>query len=190
MSQRQTLIIIPGFGESKKDVAYTMLKKELGGLGYKIIFHTPKWKRNTVQKWLSDFDKFFQKYKKRKPIVLGFSFGAYVALLSATKFIFSKLILCSLSPYFKDNIKNLPPLAYKILGQKRMRAFKQHDLPKNIKIPARFLVGDKDLNIVIKRSISAYKKYKGNKKLVIIKDAEHDLNNRDYIKGIKKALLS
>ncbi len=98
--------------------------------------------------------------------------------------------MLSLSPYFKDDIKNLPPVVYKILGQKRIADFKNYDFPKNLDIPTMFLVGDKDINIVIQRSISAYKKYKGDRKIIKIKGAEHDLNNKNYIDEIKKTLSS
>ncbi len=186
----KTIIIIPGFGESVEDSTYSTIKKEIGYLGYNVVFHQPKWKRNTIKKWLSDFKEFLKKFEKVNPTILGFSFGAYIAIVSAKDFKFSKIILCSLSPYFKDDIKNLPPIAYKILGEKRIDDFKNYDLPKNLNVPAIFLVGDKDMNIVIKRSLSAYKKYKGDKKIITVNGAEHDLNNKNYIDEIKKALSS
>lgn len=184
------MIIIPGFGESAKNSTYSAVKKEIKSLGYNIVFHQPKWKKNTIKKWLSDFKEFIKKFEKMNPIVLGFSFGAYIAIISAENFKFLKIISCSLSPYFKDDIKNLPPIAYKMLGQKRIRDFANYYFPKNLETPIIFLVGDKDMEIVIKRSISAYKKYKGCKKIIKIKGAEHDLNNKSYIDEIKKALSS
>jgi len=190
MIKDKTIIIIPGFGESVENATYPVIKKEIKSLGYNVVFHQPKWKRNTIKKWLSDFKEFLKKFEGIKPIVLGFSFGAYISIISAKDFRFSKIILCSLSPYFKDDIKNLPPIVYKILGQKRINDFKDYELPKNLGIPAIFLVGDKDINIVIQRSVSAYKKYKGNKKIIKIKGAEHDLNNKNYIDEIKKVLSS
>ena len=186
----KTIIIIPGFGESVEDSTYSTIKKEIRDLGYNVVFHQPKWKRNTIKKWLSDFKEFLKKFEKVKPTILGFSFGAYITIISAKDFKFSKMILCSLSPYFKDDIKNLPPVVYKILGQKRIADFKNYDFPKNLDIPTMFLVGDKDINIVIQRSISAYKKYKGDRKIIKIKGAEHDLNNKNYIDEIKKTLSS
>lgn len=186
--KNKTIIIIPGFGESTKDSTYSAVKKEIKSLGYNIVFHQPKWKKNTIKKWLSDFKEFLKKFEKTNPIILGFSFGAYIAIISAKDFKFSKIILCSLSPYFKDDIKNLSAITYKILGRKRIDDFKKHDFPKNLETPTIFLVGDKDMKIVIKRSVSAYKKYKGYKKIIKIKGAEHDLNNKNYIDEIKQAL--
>lgn len=188
--KNKTIIIIPGFGESAKDSTYSAIKKEIKNLGYNIVFHQPKWEKNTIKKWLSDFKEFLKKFEETNPIILGFSFGAYIAIISAKDFKFSKIILCSLSPYFKDDIKNLPAIAYKILGRKRIDDFKKYNLPKNLDIPVIFLVGDRDINIVIKRTLSAYKKYKGNKKIVTINGAGHDLNNKNYIDEIKKTLSS
>jgi len=188
MVKDKTIIIIPGFGESEEDSTYSTIKKEIGDLGYNVVFHQPKWKRNTIKKWLLDFKEFLKKFEKVNPVILGFSFGAYIVIISAKDFKFSKIISCSLSPYFKEDIKNLPPIVYKILGQKRINDFKNYDFPKNLDTPIIFLVGDKDMNMVIQRSLSAYKKYKGDKKVIKIKGAEHDLNNKNYIDEIKKAL--
>lgn len=188
--ENKPVIVIPGFGESVEDSTYSAIKKKIENLGYSVALHQPQWKRNTIKKWLSDFKDFIKKFERMNPVVLGFSFGAYIAIISAKNFKFSKMILCSLSPYFKDDIKNLPLIAYKILGKKRIKDFGNYDFPKDLNTPALFLVGDKDMNIVIKRSLSAYKKYKGDKKIIKIKDAEHDLNNKNYIDEIKKTLSS
>ncbi len=93
----KTIIIIPGFGESVEDSTYSTIKKEIRDLGYNVVFHQPKWKRNTIKKWLSDFKEFLKKFEKVKPTILGFSFGAYITIISAKDFKFSKMILCSLS---------------------------------------------------------------------------------------------
>lgn len=189
MIKKKIIFMIPGFGESTKDQAYSTISKELKLLRYQIVPHQPQWKNNTIKKWLVDFQKILKQYDS-KPAILGFSFGAYIALLAAQNFKFSKMILCSLSPYFKEDIKHLPPIAHKMLGKKRIQDFSNYAFPKDLKIPAVFLVGDQDMELVVKRSIISHRQYRGAKKFILVKGAEHDLNNKNYIASIKKALSS
>ncbi len=178
------LYIIPGFGETTKSVGYQNIINYAEEKGFVVISFDPQWKRSTIKNWLEAFNKLVGK-NIEDAVVIGFSFGAYIAALSAKNHRFSKIIFCSLSPYFKDDIQKLPALAHRMLGKKRIQHFSENSFPDNISTPALFIVGDKDMRFVIDRVKKSYKKWMGPKKLEIIKGAEHDINNDSYLEIIK-----
>lgn len=183
-----TLYIIPGFGEKTEDQGYKDIVKLGNEKGYKVVKVNPVWERNTINKWLSDFNEMVDKDKNQQAIVIGFSFGAYIAALSSINHHFKKIIFCSLSPYFKEDIPKLPELAYKMLGKRRIKDFSTHEFPQSINIPAIFLVGDKDIPLVIKRVEKSYKNWTGQKKIQILPNVHHDINHTAYLKAIEKYL--
>ena len=183
----KTLYIIPGFKESTNDIGYQKIIKYARKKGFEVIFFNPKWGK-TIKVWLKNFNELIEKKNRDNVMVLGFSFGAYIAVLSAINHNFKKLILCSLSPYFKDDITKLPPLAYKMLGKKRIKDFSENKFPININTSAVFLVGDKDTQLVIQRVKKSYKKWIGSKEIKILKNVRHDINNDLYLEAIKLSL--
>lgn len=189
---KQNLYLIPGFGETTRKKAYREITDFSQKNNFKVIAVNPDWENSTASDWI----KFFlDKVSKNQPsnkdsIVVGFSFGAYIAAIASEKIKFKKIILASLSPYFKKDLKYLPAIAHKILGKKRIDDFKKYDFPKKTTAPVLFLVGDKDMPLVIKSIHQSYKKWQGIKKIIVIKNAEHDLNNKLYLDSIKENLKS
>ena len=86
------IYILPGFGESVKDVGYKKIsdfaKKEV----YKPILVPIIWTRRTASSWLKQFEQIVKKHGD-DAVVLGFSFGAYISVLAARDFKFKKLLI-------------------------------------------------------------------------------------------------
>lgn len=137
-----------------------------------------------MTKWVADFDKILDENPNEKPVILGFSFGAYITAILSVKHQFSKIILCSLSPYFSDDIQHLPKEAFNVLGKKRMDDLATFKFPENINTEAIFLVGNKDIPLVINRVKKSYDSWTGTKKLLVLDGVEHDIGHPDYIKAI------
>ena len=129
--QKEKLYIIPGYHESPKNLGYKQLIKSGKEKGYDVVFWEPEWKYKKMSDWVSDFSKKVGS-SHQNTTVIGFSFGAFIALLASEKTKIDKIISCSLSPYFEDDINKLPDLAFKILGKRRMLEFKSTRLPKQI----------------------------------------------------------
>jgi len=51
--------------------------------------------------------KIYQNFDNKNSLIIGFSFGAMVAFIASQKIRPKKLILCSLSPYFNEDLKKL-----------------------------------------------------------------------------------
>lgn len=182
------LYIIPGFGESTKDTPYQEIIKDAKKQGFETVTFDPIWKRKTIKNWLEDFNLLIKTKGEKDSIVIGFSFGAYIAVLSSIDHKFKKIILCSLSPYFEDDIKELPPLAHKILGKKRIEDFSKNKFPTKVNTPAIFIVGDKDFPLLIEEVKKNYKRWAGPKKVKILKDVKHNIGDDLYLKTIKEII--
>ncbi len=181
----KTVYLIPGYGETSSDPGYTEIVNIAKNKGYNVVVYNPIWKRYTIKKWLSDFNKLISENQKQEPIVvIGFSFGAYIASLAAKDNKFQKIIFCSLSPYFKDDIENLPKLAYDMLGKRRIDDFSINEFPTNVNTEAVFIVGDKDIPLVVDRVKKSYNEWAGTKKIEILKDIPHYINFPVYIEKI------
>ena len=139
--KKQEIYIIPGFGETIKDDPYPILSNILKDKGYLVKNYQPKWRYRTITQWLKDFGDLLLNDKNSKPIVLGFSLGANIAILKARDFNFSKIILCSPAPFFKEDLKKVSPIAQKILGNKRINEFKKNEFPSHLKTPCIFISG-------------------------------------------------
>lgn len=183
MKLKKHFYIIPGFGETISDAPYKEIITFLKNKKYNVIFYQPKWKWNTMDRWLSDFRKIL--YKDSESIALGFSLGANILALSTESYTFKKVIFCSISPYFKNDLKHLPTLASKILGKRRMIAFSKYNFPETSNIPAFFIYGEKEAELIPNGNKIHFDMWKGNKKYRIVKGAEHDISNTEYIKTIK-----
>lgn len=178
------LYIIPGFRESTDEKPYQKIAKVAQNKGYRVIFHNPQWTRRTIKDWLDELDGVIKKHGANDSMILGFSMGAYIAVLSAQRNSFTKLILCSLSPYFKEDLAKLPLLAHQTLGKRRVDAYAKFTVPRNIQTPVVFVVGNQDLPILINRVKDLCKHWLGDKKIVVLAGVTHDINNQKYLEAI------
>ena len=179
-----TLYIIPGYGEKTSDQGYLELVQAGKQKGYRVVEVNPTWERNTIDKWLNEFNSVVEENEHSESVVVGFSFGAYICALSSANHHFKKIIFCSLSPYFKDDIGKLPAKATTLFGKRRINAFSKYEFPASINIPAIFMVGSADIPLVIERVKKSYNKWSGEKKLNVVKDAPHDISHPEYIKAL------
>lgn len=120
--------------------------------------------------------------------ILGFSFGAYITAVLAPKKRARGYIFCSLSPYFKEDIVNIPEKTKKYFGKILMDSFKKYSFPKNTAGQAWFLVGSEDWDLAISRAKLSYHQWKGKKKIFLIKDAGHQLSHPSFVSRIKEIL--
>jgi len=182
------LYIIPGISESTKNSGYKKIISSAKKHGYIVIPINILWDKTTMTNWIQQFESIVKKHRNKNAVALGFSFGAYIVAVSAQQFNFKKIILCSLSPYFKRDLKYLPLSIYKAFGKRRMEDFENYSFPKNMKVPIVFMIGTNDFPLAIKRIKEYYKKYNGEKSLHLLKKVEHNISDSRYIKEIENEL--
>lgn len=75
----------------------------------------------------------------------------------------------------------MPKLAFEVFGEKRMETFSTYSFPENISSQAFFIVGDKDIPIVIERSKKSYEMWSGKKDLILLQGVGHDISEKKYL---------
>ncbi|HEY4483725.1 MAG TPA: hypothetical protein VI752_00930 [Candidatus Paceibacterota bacterium] len=184
--------IIPGYGESHlRQRGYNKIAKFFEMAGIDPIHVEIDWEKNNPKKFDDYNQQFLKVYKKPKGgevYVLGFSFGATVAFLTAVKTKPKALILCSLSPYFEEDLKDM-----KLSWVKFFRAnFIDSDysftkLASKIKNTTYIMVGDREGEICLNRARDAKDKIHGSD-LIIMKGVEHKIGQKEYLDNIQKVI--
>lgn len=175
MAPKKIIYIIPGFRQKPTSRAYKQIVKVLKSEGYLPIPIYIPWKKTTISEKTDYFLKQFRKRRAKSKSILGFSFGAIIGFLAATKVPVSALILCSLSPYFKEDIATSD--LHSATLAKRLRA-------KRILM----LYGKRESKPLVKRVTKTFRQIKSSHKYLIpIPATEHDIGNRRYLHTIHQA---
>jgi len=91
-----------------------------------------QWMYRVMSDYVEQFQDFYLKNKGEKNYILGFSFGAMIAFLSAPTLKPNKLFLCSLSPYFKEDLKNIDDASRKFFGVRQLKDLENHSATKTV----------------------------------------------------------
>lgn len=188
----RVIFIIPGYRQSAKNKAYCEIAKNLKSEGYFPVPVKIPWKNSTISDNVEYFLKVYKNIKTRKKYILGFSYGAMIAFIASTKIRTEGLILCSLSPYFKEDVLKTKKEVFSRLSEKRFNDFsKLHSkiLAKRIKSKKVLMVyGGSEAKSLIRRVRETFVQIESEeKKLVRLKKAEHEIGSRKYLESILQA---
>lgn len=174
MFVKKTIFIIPGFRQTPSQRAYISLKKMLRKIGYYPVVVRMGWKNTTFVQNTDNFIKVYNSVRRKKKYILGFSFGAMIAFNAATKVKSSGLILCSLSPFFEEDV----PFA----------KFNCSQLAKKVKTKqVRFIYGQNEARTLIERTRKAYREInKKDKTITSIKKTTHNIGDKKYLGEINQ----
>lgn len=180
-----TLFVIPGFKEKIEDKQYRQLKKLFVQKGFSVKMVPITWSYRCLSDWVLEFEDFFAQHKGEKNYVLGFSYGAMIALLAAKHVRPNKLFLCSLSPYFQEDIAKIPSRWKSFIGKKRTQDFKNFSFAQavdGLRVKTIVFLGSAEANkfSLLKARCEAAATLLPNAKLVVIKGASHDIGNTHY----------
>ncbi len=115
-----------------------------------------------------------------------------IAFISAIKIKPKVLFLCSLSPYFKEDLRFLKKSWKNDIGKKRiedLKNFSFNNLVKDINSKTILIVGEKEPKELHKRVNDAYKKIKKSE-LIIINGAKHKISQKEYIDKLHKIIAN
>lgn len=195
MRQTKVVFIIPGFRQKVSQKGYVSLKKKLKTEGYTVVTVAIPWRDSTI---VENADYFLEKFEKKLSKInlaakdvylLGFSYGALIAFLASTKIAVKGLILCSLSPFFREDLPKKHPQHISVLQKKRYSAFtslRARHLAKKVKAKnLMMLYGEKESLRLIQRTKSAFSAIESHKKyLFSIQNTEHNIADIKYISAI------
>ena len=184
--------LIPGNGEDLKSRDYQAVLDVYESLGYEPHFVPVKWKYRTIDNWVKEVESKIPQKELENSLLSGFSFGSIIALSLAAKTNPKKLLLFSLSPYFKEDFP-LPEKYAEWAGKRRIENFKKismNELASKISCPTIIFIGKEEIEKykdMDSRSSKAHKRIR-HSKLIVVKDADHDVGHPNYVKTIKKNL--
>ena len=115
--------IIPGYVESKKsNPAYAKIAGYFREKGMRTVIVNIDWRYKVMSDYVKQFKETYAKcdINGAEVYFLGFSYGAMIAFISSTELKPKIQILCSLSPYFKEDLPHIPTWWKKYVGKKRM----------------------------------------------------------------------
>ncbi len=185
---KKILFIIPGYTHKVADRPYRKIKELFEEKGFIVIPVQIHWKDTTISENVIQFLKEFKKIKTIKTYVLGFSFGAIIAYLASTKVQFSLQILCSLSPYFQEDIPYIKKSWIKSIGKRRFDNFSQisnSTIAPKVKTRSILLYGTKEGEFINRRANETYQSLTCEKELIFLDGVKHDIGDEHYLKQIK-----
>jgi len=187
-SQKKKIYIVPGFGESTRMNNYREVIKLSRGKGLEVVSVKIVWDMDkTMNDYLKEVSEQIPNLNE-DDYLLGFSFGAYIAYILSQKKIFSGYVFCTISPYFKENLKDIPQESKDYFGEDFMKSLEFHKIHKGNKADAWFFTGEKDWELAIKMNKKASDKWGGKSSFGLVKDTGHELGAVNYIKEFKKVL--
>lgn len=186
--------LIPGFGESFSKVpripAYRRIRNRFISRGIEPQTIDINWEYKTMTDYVKQFREVVDKGRATEFYFLGFSFGAMIAFIASKHFIPKAQILCSLSPYFKEDLKYTSKRAKLYLGKRRLRDFRNHsfdDLSPNVKCKTLLVVGSLEHKTALARASDARKKL-DNAELFVSNDSGHDISQSTYLQTLEEVI--
>ncbi|MFN3188461.1 MAG: hypothetical protein ACK42D_02880 [Candidatus Paceibacteria bacterium] len=190
---KTTIFLLPGFKTQITDPLYKELVLYINSRGYTVRAVPITWNNRTVSKNAEDFLNYFEKNKGTKNYVLGFSYGAVIAMMTAERTKPKKLILCSLSPDFKEDSEVMPVWLKKYIGKNRCDDTKTRSakkIAKSLDVETVVLYGEKEgIDYPqLKKRCEDTSQLAVNSKLVVVKNAPHDISFPAYTEAIKNVI--
>lgn len=190
--QDKCIFIIPGYRQSPYSRAYVAIMEALIKKNFIVIPVETSWNNKTISENTAEFIELFNSTEGSKKYILGFSYGAMIAFIAASKIKTDGLILCSLSPFFSEDISK--PNSFSKLNLKRYSDFSKLNsgqLAKKLKTKKVFMLyGAREAKELIKRVKTVFENIdKKNKYLLSIKNTDHDIADKKYLNKILEATV-
>lgn len=190
---KSVAFIIPGFTHSSKNKEYLKIANSFERKNIVPIFVSIPWSHATLSGNISYFKKIYQETRAEKKYIFGFSFGAMIAFIASSQEKPTAQILCSLSPYFQEDLPKIEKSWRKIIGLHRYEDFKQYNAKKiaqQTSVKTFLLYGTEEVKQLIGRNKNTFEVLRTSKKLIPVAGAKHDIGNAKYLAAIQSVISS
>jgi len=182
------IYIIPGF--SHRLGLYKKIIESFDKQGFRTVPIKISWKCRVMSDYVEEFLSQLIHTKKDKVYLFGFSLGAMIALISSVKIKPNGLILCSLSPYFREDLNKIRESWKNFMGKRRISDYKKfsfNKISKTCKSKVYLIYGTEESKELRLRVVDANKRVK-NSQLVVVEGCKHDISDKRYIKAVQKVI--
>ena len=190
-SRIKTVFVIAGFDldETATCEDYRWLIDGIKAKGYKVVPVDISWRHKTPGQYMKEFERLYEQQKTEINIIIGNSFGAVVAFLSAAELKPDAIYLCSMSPFFKEDRGRFPdsyPLRH--FGKRRVEelwSYSAKMIAEDINsadVSVNILYGENEQKTspnLVARAKATAKDIK-DAKLIEVPGAPHQLEDRVY----------
>lgn len=195
----KTVFLLAGFDlhETAAGEYFEQLRKGLYRKGYKVVPVDLSWYRKTPSQYAQGFIKFYTEHKGSHNTVIGNSFGAVIAFISAPELQPDVLYLSSLSPYFKEDRQKRPDnYGVSYFGIRRLNDLRPYSADRiakqlsQLKTQVYVIYGEKEHKsapLLVARCKDTARKIT-QAHLIEIAKAPHDLSDSTYSAGLIKLL--
>jgi esterase/lipase len=190
----KVLFVVTGFLQEEDHADFKWMRRYYSNTGYVVKMFAPTWKHRVMTDYVEEFSEFYIHNKGGHNAVLGFSFGAMIASISAATLRPNVLVLCSLSPYFKEDLRHLTPYMKRTIGVRRYKDFVRYSSKK---LAAKLRVDSttvlygtteaKRYPQLKKRCVDVHKAV-SHSTLIEVPDAPHKISHPEYVRAIKSVL--
>lgn len=185
------IYIIPDFWANANSKNYQQLINAFESNNFKVVPITITWKYRVMTDYINEF--FGQLIHKENDYVwiFGFSFGAMIAFISAVSINPQVLYLCSLSPYFKEDLNTMKKSWKNGIWKKRLEDFKNYSYQKivnNINCKTFLIAGEKEHKELLKRVKLSHKDII-NSELYFVRWSNHNIFHKEYMAIINKVIF-
>jgi len=189
----KTFFLIPGFGQGANDEHFLWLVEFLKKKGFKVVVADIDWEYRTISDYVEDLKRIYNQNRSTVNFVLGFSYGAVAALVSANELKPDKLYLCSLSPVFKEDLPFMEPGDRKITGRRRLAEMQERsgkELARSLEVPCVVFYGQKEAQLYpqLRFRCEETAKLARRSKLVEVAGAPHKIDHEEYKRAIMREL--
>ncbi|MBI2797862.1 hypothetical protein HYX70_01005 [Candidatus Saccharibacteria bacterium] len=190
---KKVAFIVPGYTETPERKGVDEISKRLAQQSFETVKVNIDWRYKIMSDYVVQFNELYNSKSGDFNLVLGFSFGAMIATISAAKFCPDRLVLCSLSPFFAEDMETIPDSWAKSIGKHRAADFKSFSLleaGKKIKSKTTLLVGEKEsvrepeMMTVAKRANSVIRE----STLKVVPNGKHDIGQKEYLSAIMEII--
>lgn len=188
---KRVAFIIPGYKFSTSQSEYQQIGSYFESVHIEPIYIEVKWGRTVITESLKSFLKIYQNTQADEKYILGFSFGAIIAFLASSQVQFKAQILCSLSPYFKEDLPKIKKWWARFLGKRRYADFyalEANKLVTSVRTPTFLLYGSDESHLVAERAQETFNELQTSKKIIPIQGVKHDVSNVRYLNTINSVI--
>lgn len=182
--------ILPGFRESTKEAHYQRIGCAFQSQNIEPVYFDILWKHRTMTDYIQELRETYSKKIPEEAYLLGFSFGAMVSFISSIHLCPRAQILCSLSPFFREDLPFLKIKWKNNVGKRRIEDFRNysfHDLGKRIYCENFLVVGEREDPLCLNRAREACLTLKKSK-LIFVEGTGHDLSHKKYLRTIEEII--